>query len=161
MGAIHADNFTEALYKVIQRGYFLRDSEVKYSDDKTERLYDLWRRKLVGDKHEKLATFRARALPGCCGVLVVYYLRPTQVGSAAKIFNLTFELIRKAAGKAKFGAVLLTQTRPSTGEGILDAKTGGFRSMFTNWKTRNEISTFLFLTEDVDPPKKAATFGSE
>ena len=153
MSAIHHNEFTEQFYKVVPKGQYLRDNKIPYSEDKTEREYTLY-----NTKHTKLVSFRARALPGCCGVLVVYYLRPNNLKAGLletaeekqlRVFEETLELIRIAAGKAKFGTLLLTQTESSIG-----GKTGYTPvASFVNWKTKNKV--LVYQVETPEPPVEA------
>lgn len=157
MGAIHHNQFTEELYKIIPKGMYLRDNSNKYSDDQTERTYRLYNK-----KHREIASFRARALPGCCGVLVVYYLRPApckRQEDSITVFRDTLEGIVQAAGMAKFGAVLLTQVVGSLGYNALCNNNNSLR--FTNWKTDNTVATFQISTKRPEEPPKAATFEGE
>jgi len=141
MGAIHSTNFTENLYANIGWRWKLRDRDMgKYSDDQTEREYSIYNL-----QNKRVVVFRARALPGCCGVLVVYYLRPSEIGSAMGTFKKTLKLIMKAASKAHFGLVMLTQTVDSTGDTILKAMSTPVT--WTNWKTKNNINTYQLTTE--------------
>jgi|SRR5271157_810740 len=139
MGAIHANEFTECLYKEIGLLKYLRDNSLEYSDDKTERQYTIFSR-----CSNPIVNFRARPLPGCCGVLVVYYLRPTQTKNSLKVFRATLSLIVKAAGKAKFGLVILSQTINSPIYDIL--KNAHLTTQFTNWKTKNQVGIFTIKT---------------
>jgi hypothetical protein len=155
MSAIHPNDFTEALYKRVSSSrYFLQVDSREFSDDKTEVNYVLRNRKtLFNDKNSTIATFRARPLPGCCGVLVVYYLRPTD--GKAKTFSSVFSLILKCAGDAKYGAVLMSQRYHSIGHTCLKAVP---RQMtfheFVNPKTKNLITMFQCMTDYVAPKSK-------
>jgi hypothetical protein len=157
MSAIHATGFTEQLFRVVGRGLFrglyLRHGK-PYSQDSTEEQYELYDK-----RHNKVVTFRARPLPGCCGVLVVYYLRPDRSAKdPQKVFTDTLALIVEAAGKAKFGAVLMSQTADSAGFAALYAQQHG--SQFTNWKTNHRVGVFVLETAaPVEEPKKAAFDG--
>jgi branched-subunit amino acid transport protein AzlD len=154
MGAIHATGFTEQLYKRAPGKFYVRDSKVEYSKDETEREY------ILGDKKSDAEIrFRARPLPGCCGVLVVYYLRPSGFKNQTKAFNEALSLIIDAAGKAKFGNVLLTQTVGSLGYQTLNDGIGKF--LFTNWKTNNQIGVFQFETKAPEAVKKVVGFEGE
>jgi hypothetical protein len=163
MGIYHAVGFTEQIHRLSKKHYCKDEQWNK--EDLSEREYKLESRK----DGNIIASFRARALPGCCGVLVVYYLRPgvTKRGlfhqSAESIFKETLELIIQAAGKAKFGAVLLTQTLNSTGAKVLGEMLGCHIETFTNWKTKNKVSTYLFPTvhKATKPPVKGPTFNGE
>ena len=168
MAAIHATGFTEQLFRVLPKNVYLRTS-TPYTDDKTETQYDVHDRKT----HGKIVTFRARQMPGCCGVLVVYYLRP--VGSMRKtgrffarmpedVFLEYAELIIKAAGLAKNGQVIFTQIVESAGAKTLQKLCLGdkyCRSEFTNWKTNSKVYTFLFLTEQPKKPEAKPVFSGE
>lgn len=151
MGAVHHDDFTEQMFKQVPEGMYLRTRAVQYSDDVMEREYMLFAR----DTHEKWISFRARRLPGCCGVLVVFYLRPTEHAKKGKeVFMDTFFRIKTAAGLAKLGSVLLTQTKGSLGQELLSKSSlGHMEFSFVNWKTDNEIVGYSFNT--TPPPKPA------
>lgn len=156
MSAIHPNSFTEALFKEVQalswQRYYLRVETLGYSDDKTERSYVLVD-KLSG---KAACTFRARPLPGCCGVLVVYYLRPA-VSSNISFFKKTLRLIEKAAGRARYGCVLLTQTDASAGYTAMDSAP---QWAFVNWKTNNGVGVFLRAVGKT-APKPAPDFNGE
>lgn len=163
MGAIHASNFTEELYRRVNtgilRGNYLRDHVLDYSADKTEREYNILDRRSRG-----VVSFRARPLPGCCGILVVYYLRPDRNSKdAQKVFTDTLNLIVEAAGGAKYGAVLLTQTVDSAGHRALSEAAAGpaVTCRFVNFKTGNEIVTYTIATKAPVEEAKKAAFSSE
>lgn len=146
MGAIHNEGFTDKLYESVPKGWQLRDFPV-YSDDKTEREYRLRRKGFYG------INFRARALPGCCGVLVVYYLRPAN--NKPFTFRATLRWIVKCAGQTKFGAVMLTQTDGSLGLKALSYKQEYTPSaVFKNFKTGNGVAVYVIDTEYKAPKKK-------
>jgi len=155
MGAIHANTFTNELYRNIPRGNYLRDKRA-YSEDQTERVY-----KIYNKRHEEVVSFRARPLPGCCGVLVVYYLRPNSSSrkSNTETFQETLTLIVRCAGLAKFGNVLLTQTTGSAGYDTLVSSGSSFK--FTNWKTRNDVVTFQITTTPPPADEPVARFEGE
>jgi hypothetical protein len=160
MGAIQAVGFTDQLYHVVGRGLFrglyLRTAPLPWSEDKTEQSYTLHNK-----KHEPVVSFRARPLPGCCGVLVVYYLRPSRDSKEPqKVFTDTLNLIVEAAGLAKFGSVLLTQTVDTAGSAATAAmaKPSAF---FTNWKTNNRIGLFVLETKAPEAEPKKAAFDGE
>jgi hypothetical protein len=138
---------------------FVQDAELKYSDDKTEREYT------VGIKgvSSNVLTFRARPLPGCCGVLVAYYIRPSHLKAAQqeRLFKQTVEWIIEAASYAKFGAVLFTQVADSNGAKMLTGavKEGVVTNNFTNWKTGNELRAYVALTPK--PPENKGNFNGE
>lgn len=161
MSALHHDDFTEQMFRACPKGWYLRTNAVRHSDDQTERDYSFFDR----DTSEKRITFRARRLPGCCGVLVLYYLRPEKTldsKTARSLFLTVKELVIKAAGFAKLGQVLMTQTADSAGDAALVS--GGHKSLlgFTNWKTKNSIAVYAFGTEKPPAPKpKAPEFDSE
>lgn len=160
MGATHAQNFTEVLYGLVNRGIlrgnYLRDKVLDYSADKTEREY------MIFDRKGRLVVgFRARPLPGCCGILVVYYLRPgSAVKEPQKVFTDTLDLILEAAGLSKIGSVLLTQTVDSLGFKALASSTQP-RALFTNWKTSNNVGVFMLETAAPAEEAKKANFSSE
>jgi hypothetical protein len=158
MGAIHAIGFTEQMHIVLPGSMYLRSTNYDKADDRTEYSYTVMNKKTG----KSVATFRARPLPGCCGVLVVYYLRPSVDKTAEKVFGSLVVLILKAAGQAKFGQVIFTQANGSTGAKILSVFGSRIVAHFTNWKTKNGILTFLFSTV---PPKetvkKRPTFDGE
>lgn len=165
MAAIHAENFTDELYKRVNtgilRGNYLRHRTLTYSDDKTERQYSIYNR-----RGRLVVEFRARPLPGCCGVLVVYYLRPAHdAKEPQKVFTDTLSLIAEAAGLAKFGSVLLTQTQDSSGFRAFTSS--GWHSdlpvqpEFTNWKTGSRVSVFMILTKAPPEAPKRASFSGE
>lgn len=145
MGAIHVDEFTRKLYleplPVFEGGdetygTHLRVEKQEYGDT-TEQLYELW----SGDK--QVVSFRARALPGCCGVLVVYYLRPSRtlsVEQATKLYTETVEIIVRAAVKAKYGAIEMTLLATSKAALNILNQTHGFAMLpFINGKSGNEV----------------------
>lgn len=159
MAAIHAENFTDELYQRVNtgilRGNYLRNRVLTYSDDKTERQYSIY-----GRKGGLVVEFRARPLPGCCGILVVYFLRPAHdAKEPQKVFTDTLALIMEAAGMAKFGCVLLTQATESEGYKALNDGMGKF--LFTNWKTSNKIAVFHFETKAPALAVKKASFSGE
>lgn len=152
MGAVHVGDFSEQMFRAIPATYYVR-VELPYSDDRTERTFIVWHRSLIGNKHTKFATFRARALPGCCGVLCIYYLRPTSTGKGARgDFLKALGWIEKAAALAKYGSVLLTQTMGTTGQEAL----GEPLHTFTNHKTGNVLA--LYNRATVVVVKKKPTF---
>lgn len=159
MGALHHDDFTEQMFKQMPKTMYLRTNGVRHSDDATEREYNLFER----DTHKKWISFRARRLPGCCGVLVLYYLRPDkELGSSKQrsVFLETLAMVQRAAGLSKLGMVLMTQTMDSAGDRALDGQPAVGK--FVNWKTNNTIRTYVFYTEKPPaPPKPEPKFDDE
>lgn len=161
MGALHHDDFTEQMFKLVPEGMYLRTNGVRHSDDGTEREYHFYERKT----HKQWISFRARRLPGCCGVLVLYYLRPDKDLDAKKqrvLFLEVLSMVVLGAGFAKLGTVLMTQTVDSAGDRALVS--AGFKPImpFVNWKTGNSISCWSFVTtKPPAPPKSAPKFDDE
>lgn len=149
MGAIHEDGFTIELYKrPIPDGTHLRDWPVSYSDDKTEHEYALC--DMTG---KRLVTWRARLLPGCCGILTVYYLRPNSDQTLAKAqlwYEKTVELIIAAAHVAKLGMIIMSLLGTSQ-PAIKALEKQGFclTQTFVNGKTGHNV---CFLTRDLQQP---------
>jgi hypothetical protein len=151
MSAIHANEFTEQLYKLAGKKIYIRDNADSYSGDKTERCYSIYDKKT----NKKIIVFRARPLPGCCGVLVVYYLRP-QGGTSAQgiqVFKSTLmSLIVPAAGNAKFGAVMLSQVDGSLGDSAMSIS--ALSSNFVNHKTAHSVHIYCIHTVYIAPKTK-------
>ena len=144
MRAVHASSFTlELINKLVRFNgslNFWRVGSVDYSLDKTEIQYTLHSTKDA----TCICTFNARPLPGCCGVLVVYYLRPdTRMKEAKqkKLFQKVFSAILLAAGRAEFGLVMMTQTKGSFGASIL-TKCNSYEFEFVNPKTGHAVVTY-------------------
>lgn len=157
MGAIHATGFTDKMYRVLPKSVYLKDSAVEHSADKTERLHEVFSTKT----HDSILSFRVRPLPGCCGVLTVYYLRPSGKNKVTT-FKKWVLIILKAAGLARFGQVIFTQKAASEGADVLSRLPSGVRVPFTNWKTKNAVETFLFPTvEPKSKLRKTPTFSGE
>lgn len=151
MSAQHSEDFSEKFYQRCPLFKHVRDERVAYSDDKTERSYTIYDRKF-----NRLCAFRARRLPGCCGVLVIYYLRPTTTKERAAIavFQKTLEWIRLAAGDAKYGAILLSQVVGSAGyEALEAARMANQASDLTNHRTKNRLRVYLIETIPPKEPK--------
>src|SRR5487761_1132826 len=98
MGAQHAETFTEKLVLNPLLGTFWREKLPNYSDDKTERIYKQY--SIL--KKDCIVEFHARQMPGCCGILVVYYLRPQRVKGQINIFKSTIEQIVKIAKESQY-----------------------------------------------------------
>lgn len=147
MSAIHANKFTEKLYLLKGPGY-LREFKIPYSDDATEKEY------IYYQEGEKLISFRARPLPGCCGVLVVYYVRPaSKIDNPQALFTATIKVILEAAKKAEYGCVQMSLLETSD-EAISLLQNEGFENLFNpirNGKTGNLI---VVLGKDLDQPAK-------
>lgn len=162
MGAIHATGFTEQMHRVMPAGFYLKDKSPIYDNtaDKTEVEYTVF----VKRSGTKLLSFRARPLPGCCGVLVVYYLRIEHgIKDPVRVFEAFVQLILTAGSRAKFGQLIFTQTSESAGERSLMKLSTRFCSLFTNWKTGNLINTILVPTAKPEEPIRKVTpsFGGE
>ena len=158
MGAVHVSDFTEQLYLVKGPGQ-LRVDQVKYSEDKTEVSYSYWKLpgKLVKSKLAELISFRARPLPGCCGILVVYYVRPRVVKDGPALFSATMDSIINAAKAAGYASVLMSLLETSK-EALATVTGKGFSSTvpMINRKTHNGVVTLqLDLKQE---PVKTKTF---
>lgn len=140
MGAIHAENFSDGLHRTAPKKYYVRSLKLDYSDDKTERKYTVKEMK-TGNT---VATFNARPLPGCCGVMVVYYLRP--VSKIVKTFREILAWIDKAASVAKYGAVVFTLTDGEIADELRACPLFALNT-FVNHKTGNQIQMFTFNTK--------------
>ena len=148
MGAHHAEKFTEQLVLNPPFGTFWRERPSDWDEDKTERIYKQY--SIL--KKECIVEFRARMLPGCCGVLVVYYLRPQRAKNQVKIFKQTLATIIKVAAQTKYGAVMLTQTAGSLGyQALFDYPNMSSIPDFINGKTRNYVGVFVIPTGYVPP----------
>jgi H+/gluconate symporter-like permease len=159
MGAIHATGFTEQMHAVLPGNVYLKATNYEQAEDKTEYSYTIIRK----STQTTFATFRARPLPGCCGVLVVYYLRPSYKNpkTAEKTFKDVAEMIIDAAGRARFGQVIFTQTVASSGERVLNSMKMNGIVMFTNWKTGNKVCTITFQTHEPPKAKTIPNFDGE
>lgn len=161
MSVTHDETFTEKLFQACPRNMYVRDFKVE-SEDKTERSYTFYSRKGV-----RIGSFRARRLPGCCGVLAVYYLRPStnDPKQAKATFQRLLSVITNAAQAALYGAILLTQTAGSTGQMALSELAGAAgvnTSTFRNWRTNNTVITYVIHTADPRKPEKEyAHFATE
>ena len=153
MGRQHVDDFGDKLYANCSVFTYIRDRR-RYEDSKA-RSYTLYSRRTG----KSFVSFVAQRLPGCCGVLVIYYLRPVNIKNAAAVFKDTLKQIVKAAGQAKYGAVLLTQTHASCGFTALTAVESVLN--FTNWRTGNRICTYLINTDAPKERPKAPVFDGE
>ncbi|MDE1766612.1 MAG: hypothetical protein KGI27_10140 [Thaumarchaeota archaeon] len=133
MGAVHANNFTSELYLIKGPGQ-LRVSPVKYSDDSTEYQYEYWK---VGAKPKRLISFRARPLPGCCGILVVYYVRPD---GGRESWYSTMIAVFDAAKKAGYATLMLSLLQSSQ-EALEDLQKAGYilSKPMVNKKTGNPL----------------------
>jgi len=160
MGATHTNSFTDAMFCAVNKG-FLRGMYLRVENfrvDTTEREF-----KLISKKQKEIIRFFARPLPGCCGVLVVSYLRPGNAEKdPEKVFAATLQLIVKAAGDAKFGTVQLTQVGNSTGYNALRDELHILPTYtFTNYKTGNTVGVFFLGTEAPPPEPKGTRFDGE
>src|SRR5208337_2425469 len=152
MGIQHTSEFTSKLHQISKKYYVIAEERWN-KEDVGETLYTFHSHadgSIVG-------RFQARVMPGCCGILLVYYLRANGK-KAVDRFSELFTLIQKAASAAKFGATLYTQVVDSQGYSILlkiEANTleGENADFFTNHKTGNEIKVFLFPTNYKAPVK--------
>jgi hypothetical protein len=168
MAAIHTQGFEEELYaRPPLAGCHLRAGEVKYSDDKTEREFSYWNK-----ARQKVVSFRARPLPGCCGTLVVYYLRPStrlSLKKQARVYQQTMSRILAAAHAAKYGQLMMTLLLESE-EARLALETLEERDLYElafesyeNGKTGNEVVVYMWKLSSQEWPQLevAAKFRSE
>lgn len=154
MGAVHANGFTEKLYAVASSKHLIRDAAVPYSDDKTEHGYTFG---YVKDGQlANSISFRARPMPGCCGVLVVYYLRPNstlEAKEAARLYKETVGLILEAAKAAKYGMVAMSLLSNSH-QAIKILREQNFTDCsFINGKTGNGV---VMLLKNLEQPVPAS-----
>lgn len=154
MGAVHANNFTEALYLVKGPGQ-LRVESIKYSDDKTEMTYEYWKVSTgLLAKSSPLISFRARPLPGCCGILVLYYVRLRTVDKG-EIFAKTIEAAVTAAKQAGYASIIMSLLDSSKDAiGIVTSKGFNSSTPMVNKKTDNAVVT---LQLDLKQEKKTET----
>jgi hypothetical protein len=159
MGNNHRSEFEEYFKRNLPNGMDCAVREpLKDDTDRVMRTYRIFNRKT----RNHVASFNARQMPGCCGILCVYYLRPIgQPAIQTKVFSQFVSLIVKAAEQSEFGTVMFTQVIDSIGYNILKLivdKTGKPASIhtFTNWKTKRRVSVFAIDTEApiVKPIKK-------
>jgi len=149
MSALHESNFTNQLYLVKGPGQ-LRVSSDHYSADKTEKIYAYYK------KDNELVSFRARPLPGCCGVLVVYYVRPKEFKgkifkrTSKEIFTQTIKAVLEAAKAGKYASVLMTLLVSSNeAEEVLEYAGFYASNGMRNAKTGNLLRVF---TKDLEQP---------
>lgn len=147
MSAIHANKFTEKLYLLKGPGY-LRDFKLEYSDDATEHGYAYYK------EGEQLISFRARPLPGCCGVLVVYYVRPSsKAENPQDLFTATIRVILEAAKHADYGCVQMSLVETSD-EAIELLKHEGFENLFNPMRNGKTGNMLVLLGCDLKQPAK-------
>lgn len=147
MGAVHTNAFTEKFYvsplpRFRKENLILRDEPVSYSDDKTEHGYSLSYVPITGEKLKPVISFRARPMPGCCGVLMVYYLRPSNVPDAKEaeeLYKDTLKAICYAAKAADYGMVCMSLLATSVSAMNILLAEGFTEDRFINGKTGNEV----------------------
>ena len=101
------------------------------------------------------ANFSVQQLPGCCGVLVIYYVRVKPFKQAT--FDMVLQLIETAAKEAGFGSLQMAQTVPAYSwmlwkdEPWIKCLDRGWRysPAFRNRKSNNLIT---YLTMDMKQP---------
>jgi len=95
------------------------------------------------------AEFHLQQMPGCCAVMILYFLHPSP--NTEKNFKEVLEIIEEATKRAAFGSLLMAQVIPD--KGIRDANwhlamTMGYvlHPFFTNPKSGNKV---VYLTKDM------------
>jgi uncharacterized protein (DUF362 family) len=83
-------------------------------------------------------------LPGCCCVLVIYYIRPNEINENKnkKTFKFMIKIFEKIAAELKVGLLQFSQVNNSIGYDVLIKERGYNIINFVNGKTNNEICLF-------------------
>src|SRR5574343_1375298 len=97
MSIRHVGGFENTAYKYFcNHGNYLIKSE-SYTKDIIYKLYN--------KKHHQMCSFQENALHGCCGVLVIYYIRPNEINENKnkKTFKFMIKIFEKIAAELKVG----------------------------------------------------------
>ena len=104
------------------------------------------------------ARFMAQSLPGCCGVLVLYYVEGygrTQQTTLKRAVDCV-DVVCKAAKRAKYGCVLMTQRVDSAIVAVLPQELWRSAPVFVNGKTDRKLVMLYHLIDYVAPPPRVA-----
>lgn len=140
MGAYHVQKVTRTIQKLAPTGTYIYVLPVDKQDN-PERTYELLHKKT--DK--LLARMTTQALPGCCGVMVLYNFY-----GKSEFVNQLIEVGETAARKNGYGLTLFTMRVDSPA--LTRAGT-----TFINGKTGNEIAVILRDLQQ-EPKKKIEEF---
>jgi len=160
MGANHDFNIENQLHWTTPKNWRIRTKFSAHDGDKTQLEVSIVR----GVGGRSIGSVKIRELAGCCGVLVVYYLRPNEAKEvrAIKSFQAIHLWIAKAAKKAGYGALMYTQTSGSIGYKALTDITKVHvepNGAFVNGKTGNIVSAFFWTLKQ--KTKQKLDFGDE
>jgi hypothetical protein len=150
MGAKHSDTFTDHLQRVVPDGFYLNWTKpTQYDEDKVLRKYDV----IVKADGGTAISFSARTLPGCCGVLTVFYLNIQRDATIEKALAW-LGMLKEAASNAGYGSMLMSLHSNSPLAGALK-ENGWVSAPFLNHKTGNNI-TILSAVLPVSKKKSIA-----
>lgn len=147
MGVTHTEKFSDHLQRALPDGFYLDWSKPDtYAEDKVLRKYNIKSK----EDGQTYAAFSARPLPGCCGVLTVFYLT---LGDKATIETALkwLDVISTAGSDAGYGSLLMTLFAASPLAKTLASTSGWQSAQFTNHKTSNVL---LVLTKVLPVSKK-------
>ena len=146
MGRYAGITFLGALNQVIKGGFYASASIDREGKQRTDQFSLIQKNKGIN-----VATFNFAQLPGCCGVGVLYYISPRGTKETAiKWAKLVITTVEKAAFKAGFGSLMLSQKSDSSINEILEDR-GYVWTSFRNGKTDNFIRIFTLDLKQPEP----------
>ena len=153
MSAHHTSDFRHQFMRSLPGSLFAqRDMSDSQPTDKYERVV-VFERTSAG---HVVGSFSFSALPGCCGVLLVYNLQPGNKKLFPKFRKVLIECLPQAARRSRFGLIMLTLKEDSS---LADME--GFTGCaFINGKTKHKL---VLLTHQVpyDEPRPSRTVWEE
>jgi hypothetical protein len=96
-------------------------------------------------------TFQIQQMPGCCAVLVVFFVRPIE--PTRENFLKILSKIEVAAKSAGFGSLLMAQVGTEADWNWMFLAGWILSEPFTNAKSGNKV---LYLTKDLGQPGKVS-----
>lgn len=154
MGVEYENRFKQAIRRHMPNTQYVVCKEKTIGDIEETEYYVYSKLDLVeiGGRSWQAARFKTRPMPGCCGVLLVYYLVPTK--GREEVVPELVETIGIAAQAAGYGMLMFTQKLKSPLCGILE-KADYLNTPFINGKTGNKLNVYLkvLAQKPKEPPK--------